>query len=540
MIELSSQSRHVQSSLSAFQEQGFQSQLPNNLSGVCIQIPAANISSSFGIKNIPSDKLHDSIMTYSDQAPLSTFMRSNSKQFPVNLNFPRSHINTQRSNVLNYVPVNINQGSSNTDLKTQFPNRHRLNRPFLVEPLQIERDKTTGISKAEIVDLSPTEITNSDTTTWNISKNKMLISTPIVVSDDSSSSIIWESSTSQESENFVEPPVKESSVNESSNANLQTSETSTLHSLENNALHEDNSDWLEEFKIPWNTMSPALIEQLDRHERPEQNLRWAMIRVVTAEIIKFCPKPTRRHLQQIAHRMVMDYPDSLRDPVENSKTQRGYTSILNQLQARLEIINRPDRGQFNYQKKLLSCSRTRNSGKFLSNYGCINWQPVKLPRNETKWSLKMKQDILKSISTLSNWDIEKVTANMISTYFYQRKDINTGASIVTLCKEWPFLFEEIGIMIHFKELTGFDLKEATKEIINNKIKKVIDFMKTVKLAVVQAEVDNILKIISNDNLTPENREKMEVAAMLPLIMLFLNEDRSILFPQAPVSLFFIF
>lgn len=546
----SSQTGQVQSSLAAFQEQGLQAQLPASLAGVCIQIPATNISSSLGMPTIPSDKVHDSIITYSEQNTPTNVLHSGSKQFPVNFNFPRSQMNSQNSDVLNYVPVpvNINQDNSSSDLGVQIPNQLGSSRPFLVEPLQIERDKTTNSKRVspvitsftdlssainkndrEIVELSPTEITTFDSSIWNFENtNKTMVSGPIIVNDDSNSSVICESPNSQNFDNSLE-----CSVSESLNTNQHTSEFLTLHSSDNDTLVEESSDWLEKFKIPWNKMPSALMERLERRERPEQSLRREMIRVIIAEMIKLCARPTRHQLQDIAHRMVMDYPDSLLDPAENSKAQRGYNSIFKQLQVRLENINRPDRGQFNYQKKLMSYTQTRHSGKFLSNYGCINWQPLKLPPNETKWSLRLKQDLLKNIAMMPSWDVNQVTDDMFSTYFFQRKDINNGASILTLRKDWPFLFEEIGIMVHFKELTGVDLKIAIKEIINGRAKKLIDFMKTVKLAVGQVEVNKILKSLTKEGFTAEKLREVEMAAMMPLIMLFMNENKNILFPMAP-------
>lgn len=49
---------------------------------------------------------------------------------------------------------------------------------------------------------------------------------------------------------------------------------------------------------------------------------------------------------------------------------------------------------------------------------------------------------------------------MMSTFYTQRQHVNQGETIKALRMEWPFLFDEFGMSVHFKELTGIDLKET--------------------------------------------------------------------------------
>ncbi|XP_042582716.1 uncharacterized protein LOC122137797 isoform X2 [Cyprinus carpio] len=42
----------------------------------------------------------------------------------------------------------------------------------------------------------------------------------------------------------------------------------------------------------------------------------------------------------------------------------------------------------------------------------------------------------------------------------QRQHVNQGKSIKCLREEWPFWFDELGMSVHFKELTGIDLKKT--------------------------------------------------------------------------------
>lgn len=44
------------------------------------------------------------------------------------------------------------------------------------------------------------------------------------------------------------------------------------------------------------------------------------------------------------------------------------------------------------------------------------------------------------------------------TFYTQWKQVNWGENIKHLLWEWPYLFDELGMAVHFEELTGVQLK----------------------------------------------------------------------------------
>ncbi|XP_035982663.1 uncharacterized protein LOC118557208 [Fundulus heteroclitus] len=74
---------------------------------------------------------------------------------------------------------------------------------------------------------------------------------------------------------------------------------------------------------------------------------------------------------------------------------------------------------------------------------------------------------------------EEVKLLMKLTFYTQRKHVNQGENIKNLLKEWPFLFDELGMAVHFQELTGIGLKEAFTRNLDLKGKRLLSYMKTV-------------------------------------------------------------
>ncbi|XP_054915752.1 uncharacterized protein LOC129379148 isoform X1 [Poeciliopsis prolifica] len=69
---------------------------------------------------------------------------------------------------------------------------------------------------------------------------------------------------------------------------------------------------------------------------------------------------------------------------------------------------------------------------------------------------------------------EDVKELIKSTYYTQRKDINKGTSILTLCQERPFLFHETGMEEHFQQLTGISLTEAFFTNLDKKAERILN------------------------------------------------------------------
>ncbi|XP_017540709.1 uncharacterized protein LOC108412963 [Pygocentrus nattereri] len=112
-------------------------------------------------------------------------------------------------------------------------------------------------------------------------------------------------------------------------------------------------------------------------------------------------------------------------------------------------------------------------------YGCIKWNVQFLPHEETRESQQQKMEKLKEMFQQSDANPEEVKGLMKSTFYTQRQHVNQGKSIKCLREDWPFLFDEIGMSVHFKELTGINLKETFICNLDLKGKRLLNYLTTV-------------------------------------------------------------
>ncbi|XP_046692029.1 uncharacterized protein LOC124376797 [Silurus meridionalis] len=225
------------------------------------------------------------------------------------------------------------------------------------------------------------------------------------------------------------------------------------------------------------------MQCLERQKRPTPRLRRDMVKIVMSEMMKICKSPSKQNSTAIAKKMVAKYPASLQDVIDGDIVGAGYHSLLKQIQNRVENVKRTN------VPKILKRSRTEDSdteeipaerkAAVQDTYGCVNWNVKFMPLNETKESQLEKQEIMKMKSKETNFDLEEVSNLLKATYYTQRRDINNGASIHQLCENWPFLFQEVGMCTHFKQLTGIDLKEMFLKSLDKKGQRLLNFLKTV-------------------------------------------------------------
>lgn len=109
-------------------------------------------------------------------------------------------------------------------------------------------------------------------------------------------------------------------------------------------------------------------------------------------------------------------------------------------------------------------------------YGGIKWNVPFLPREETQESQQQKMENLKLMFQHSDADPEEVKSLMKSTFSTQRLHVNQGKRIRFLREERPFCFDEPGMSVHFKELTGIDLKETFIQNLDLKGKRLFSSM----------------------------------------------------------------
>ena len=86
----------------------------------------------------------------------------------------------------------------------------------------------------------------------------------------------------------------------------------------------EDSSWHYNFEVPWNKMPSSTRKVLDTERRPSAAERREIIRIVVAEITAVCKKPGKRHITEIARKMVICCLKSFRDEIEGQVVGTGY------------------------------------------------------------------------------------------------------------------------------------------------------------------------------------------------------------------------
>ena len=91
-------------------------------------------------------------------------------------------------------------------------------------------------------------------------------------------------------------------------------------------------------------------------------------------------------------------------------------------------------------------------------YGCANWQP---DHNMSEAELEAKRQWMAEESKKTHPDLPKIRAYFKETYSLQRKCINENTAIKTIQSEWPFLFVDEFLILHYSILVGKHDVKAT-------------------------------------------------------------------------------
>ncbi|XP_072565115.1 uncharacterized protein [Paramormyrops kingsleyae] len=276
---------------------------------------------------------------------------------------------------------------------------------------------------------------------------------------------------SQSTEIHIQSPLSSPASSASSSISLSPL-PSRLHTV---------SDWVDSFQISWNHFPEALMQCLERGKRPAPKLRREMIRIVASEMMRASASPSKQASTEVAKKLIAKYPQSLQDVIEGDVVGSGYHSLVKQLQARIENVKRSSTPTI---KKRKQCSDEYETDEVPAEkrvavqdtYGCVKWDMKFMPVTETAESQKVKKEKLKKLQE-TNVSLDEVENLMKQTYYSQRKDINKGEDMQFLLEEWPFLFQEVGMAVHFHELTGVSLKETFLNSLEKKGKRLLDFMR---------------------------------------------------------------
>ncbi|KAL2096062.1 hypothetical protein ACEWY4_008210 [Coilia grayii] len=210
-----------------------------------------------------------------------------------------------------------------------------------------------------------------------------------------------------------------------------------------------------------------------------------MVQIVVTEMMEKSRHVGKKHSTVVAKKMVAKYPSSLQDVIEGDIVGAGYHSLVKQLQNRIENVRRTTTPKIRKRKPQTDDSDDTDEipleerAAMQDTYGCVKWNMKFLPLEETQQSQQQKMEKLKVMFQQSDANPDEVKCLMKSTFYTQRQHVNQGKSIKWLREEWPFLFDDLGLSVHFKELTGVDLKETFTRNLDLKGKRLLHYMTTV-------------------------------------------------------------
>ncbi|XP_036978633.1 uncharacterized protein LOC119033110 [Acanthopagrus latus] len=242
-------------------------------------------------------------------------------------------------------------------------------------------------------------------------------------------------------------------------------------------------DWVDTFMVPWDKFPEELLQSLERGKRPNPRMRREMVRIVVSVMMQKRSSINKRSATEVAKKMVAKYPKSLQDIIEGDVIGAAYHSLVKQLQNRIENVRLSSTPKIRKRKHHSGSDTDKvppeKRAAVQDTYGCVNWNVKFLPIGETPESQQEHQEKLKIMFQQTDVNPVEVKRLMKLTFYTQRKKINQGQNIKNLLEEWPFLFEEHGMAVHFQELTGVRLKEVFTRNLQEKGKRLLNYMNTV-------------------------------------------------------------
>ncbi|XP_034057825.1 uncharacterized protein LOC117536851 [Gymnodraco acuticeps] len=231
-------------------------------------------------------------------------------------------------------------------------------------------------------------------------------------------------------------------------------------------------NWHYSFNIPWNLMPSHIKKILEKKEWPTARDRREIIRLISAEIVSFCKNPQKKHLSEVARKMVVDYPKSFKDEIENQVVGCGYDSITKQLQCRVDNYKRLELPTMTHSSSADKGKKRRRKDA----YGCVVNPEPQLSAN-CEAQKNMKGELHKMFEGNEKGE-KKIEALMMNTFASQKRDVQNEKDTQTLKEEWPYLFTTTGLKTHFKELTGVHINHEFQEDMKSKYKRVLGYLKS--------------------------------------------------------------
>lgn len=290
--------------------------------------------------------------------------------------------------------------------------------------------------------------------------------------------------------------------------------------------------WDQKFEINWKFLPKTIAECLNEGRRLYPRDKREFVRFVSSAITDACSRPKRKNLVNIVQKIVNKFPKSLADTWCNETAGYGYESLLRKVVYRIENLNRNTNPNKLY--KISSGGKQVSRLPVYKTYGCSNWQPVIIENEE---DLQKKKNVMKTMYANGCRDVDAVVETLLKqTYNLQRRDINAGNDINTLIEDWPFLFTVDGLLGHFNELVGIDVRKKIDSALFVKGNSIVAFMSRIAERLPKKEKlrDTLFELLSSGAMP--NDLVSDISGLLILIMEYFEEEKASLFVTVEVGI----
>lgn len=285
-----------------------------------------------------------------------------------------------------------------------------------------------------------------------------------------------------------------------------------------------NPNWDQHFEIDWKYLPRGIAECLNKGKRLDPRDKRELVRFISRAITDVNPKPKRRNLVNIVQKVVNTFPKSLADTWCDETIGNGYESLLRKVVNRIENLSRT----LNPSEKKKKCHPVYKT------YGCSNFDPDII---EDEDDIEKKKKVMKDMYASGSRDVSIIIKSLLKqTYKLQRREINDGIDMKQLILDWPFLFTVEGLLLHFNELVGIDVRNKLENVLGMKGKCIIAFMTQFTQRTFKNEkLKNTIFELFSTKAKIEKELVYDVAGILVLIMQYFEETKDSLFMVVEVS-----
>lgn len=233
---------------------------------------------------------------------------------------------------------------------------------------------------------------------------------------------------------------------------------------------------------------------------------------MVGEILTICPTPGKKHIGEIARKIVSMYPLSFRDVTEDQVVGSGYDSLTKQLQTRLDNMKRG--------KTSLYLKRQTSSASEGEDPPSKIRRVERLPPGETEETQKCAKEELKKMHSNKSKNTKIIQVKMLATFYTQRSNMISGMETRFATRVAVSVRDVWDIMVHFKELTGMDVDRGA---VSSKCERVILYLMS------NEKNSNLEGIPEGTELAKAKHPDAYLPRCVMLLLKHFNEDQAKMF-----------